>query len=162
LTAEKFFVKLRLNFWFMDSETKSRLAFLNDLIQKERDPKALLELVNEVLLTSGPRARGKTKCQSRIKGACHRTGIWRLGVRTFLRHRHEHVENVLVQQIGNFLRLLRPNSGQEVKAHGSISENRNRLMKKLHHYNWFSIAGAFEDKLAITAIGFDVWHNRRL
>jgi hypothetical protein len=53
LTAEKFFVKLRLNFWFMDSETKSRLAFLNDLIQKERDPKALLELVNEVLLRVG-------------------------------------------------------------------------------------------------------------
>jgi NMD protein affecting ribosome stability and mRNA decay len=50
-----------------------------------------------------------------------RVACWRLCVRTLLRHRHENVENVLVQQIGTFLRLLRPNSAQEVKAHGSRS-----------------------------------------
>jgi hypothetical protein len=31
-----------------------------------------------------------------------RVACWRLCVRTLLRHRHENVENVLVQQIGTF------------------------------------------------------------
>lgn len=42
-------VSVALTISSMDSQTKERLAVLKELIQKEKDPKELLELVNEVL-----------------------------------------------------------------------------------------------------------------
>jgi len=48
-----------------------------------------------------------------------------LTLRALFPQRHENVENVLVQQIGNFLRLLRSNSAQKIKDHGSILEKQS-------------------------------------